>query len=168
MPETPKVSAGDTTTKSGRSSGWYVLLLAWIVFGAAFFALSKTMVKPANDITSDQLIEIAGRYSSFVGIGLGLVAYLVTGLVYLIIRLFRLKARRFVALVLTALGYSAYLVFGYDLVYRERRYAEVARVIITYLGKPMLFSAAIVCGLAVLGVLLTLLLKLLLKLKRSK
>ena len=93
---------------------------------------------------------------ALIGIALGLVTYLATGAVYLLARLFRMGARRLVALVLTALGYGAWLALGYDLVYVEPRHTEIARVIITYLGKPMLYSATLVCGLAALGIVATL------------
>lgn len=148
--------------RAGRTAGWYILLLAWPVYAAAFLAFSRTMVKDAPDITNPQLLDIAHRYASFVGAALGLATFLVTGLVYLILRLFTKRGRRLMASLLTAAGYAVWLVFGYDLVYLEPRYAEVARVIITYLGKPMLYAAGAVTGLALVGVVvsvLTLILK---------
>ena len=147
---------GDTT---GRTSGWYVLLLAWIAYAAAFFLFSRTMVKPAADITNYQLLAYGPKYGPFFGAAFGLAAFLVTGLVYLIARLFVRRARRALACLLTALGYGVLLAFGWDLVYREPRYAEVARAIITYLGKPTLYAAEIVSGLALLGAVLSLILK---------
>lgn len=137
----------------------YVLFLAWIAFAGVFFAVSKTVVKNAPDIANGQLLDIAHRYASFVGVALGLATFLVTGIVYLIARLILKKPSRLAALVITMLGYAPWLVFGWDLVYREPRYAEVARAIITYLGKPMLYSAAIVCGCALLVSALTLVFK---------
>lgn len=145
--------------KSGHASGWYVLLLAWFAFAGAFFAFSKSSVKPVPDITNYRLLEYGPKYGPFAGVALGLAAFLATGVVYLVIRLIRKRPSRPVALVLTAVGYSAWLLFGYDLVYREPRYAEVARAIITYLGKPMLYSAAVVVGAAALGAALNLFLK---------
>lgn len=155
MPDAAMGSIGGERGTSGRTSGWYVFVLAWLVFAAAFFAFSKTMVVAPTDVTNYQVLEIADRYASYVGVALGLVTFLVTGLVYLVLRLFRVKALRIAALDVTALGYGVWLAFGYDLVYLEPRYAEVARAIITYLGKPMLYSAAIVCGGAVAGAALT-------------
>jgi hypothetical protein len=142
-----------------RTAGWYVLLLAWIGYTVLFFAFSKTFVKPAADITNTDLLDIAHRYASFAGAAIGLVAFLATGILYLAIRLARREPSRLIALLLTLFGYAPFIVFGWDLVYREPRYAEVARAIITYLGKPMLYSAAIVCGLAFLGTVLTLAIK---------
>lgn len=145
--------------KPGRTSGWYVLLLGWLVFAGAFYAFSKGLDTTASDITNYELLEIADKYANYVGVALGLVAYLATGVVYLILRLFRLKNLRVVALALTAAGYSAWLALGYDLVYREPRYTQIANVIITYTGKPMLYSAALVCGAALVGLALTLVFK---------
>jgi len=158
MPETPSSKSGPAgdVTRSDRTAGWHVLLLAWPVYAGAFFAFSKMYVKPAADITNYQLLGIANKYASYVGAVLGLAAFLVTGIVYLVLRLIRRKPSRFVALILSALGYAPWLVLGYDLVYLEPRYAEVARAIITYLGKPMFYSAVIVCGAALLGSFLTL------------
>jgi hypothetical protein len=157
MPETAPKSARDDSKKTSRTSGWYVLFLAWIVCAAAYFEFFKTLVKPVADITNGQLLDVGHRYGPFIGVALGLISFLAVGLVYLIIRLIRKRPSWLVALILTALGYAPWLVLGWDLVYREPRYAEVARLIITYMGKPMLYSTAIVCGVALLGVVLTLL-----------
>ena len=163
MTETASQSVRDDSKKTGRPKGWYVLFLAWVVYAAAFFEFSKTLVKDAPDVTNGQMLDLAHRYAAFLGVGLGLVSFLVVGLVYLIARLVMRKSSRLVALVLTALGYAPWLVFGWDLVYREPRYSEVARAIITYTGKPMFYSAVLVCGVAVVGIPLTLVFK-----KRAK
>lgn len=146
MPDTSTVEV--VGGKTGRTSGWYVLLLAWLLFAAAFFVFSKTSVKPAADITNGELIGYAAKFGPFVGAALGLLSFLASGLVYLIVRLFVKSRRLAAASLLTVLGFAPWLVLGYDLVYREPRYAEVARAIITYLGKPMLYASAAVCGLA--------------------
>ena len=159
MSEIEPKSAHEDNKKAGRTSGWYVLFLAWIAYAIAFFAFSKTVVKDAPDVTNGQMLDLAHRYASFLGIGLGLVSFLVVGLLYLIVRLIMRRSSRLVALILTALGYAPWLVLGWDLVYREPRYSEVARAIITYTGKPMLYAAAIVCGVALIGVPLTLVFK---------
>jgi hypothetical protein len=159
MPRTSQESVQGDDGKSGRASGWYVLLLAWIAYAAAFFVFSKTTVKAAADITNYQLLDYGPKYGPFAGAAFGLAAFLATGLVYLIARFFVRDARRLLACVLTMLGYGVWLLFGWDLVYREPRYAEVARAIITYLGKPMLYSAEIVCGLALVGAVLSVIVK---------
>jgi hypothetical protein len=159
MPTTAQESARSADGKPRRASGWYVLLLAWIAYAAAFFAFSKTAVKAAADITDYRLLEYGPKYGPSVGVALGLAAFLATGIVYLIARRFVRNDRLLLACVLTALGYGVWLLFGWDLVYREPRYAEVARAIITYLGKPMLYSAEIVCGLALVGAVLSVIFK---------
>lgn len=143
-----------------RSAGWHILLLAWLVYAGAFFACSKFLVMPATDLTNYQLLDLGNKYAQFAGAAFGLASFLVIGIVYLLIRLFiKAPQRRLVAHILTVLGYAPWLVLGYDLVYREPRYAQVAIAIIDYLGQPMFFSAAIVCGIALLGMVLGLVLK---------
>lgn len=154
MADTAPTDKAGSAPGAGRTPGWFVLLLAWIAFAGVFFAASKTMVVPPMDVTNGRILELAGKYASFVGIALGLASYLASGLVYLVIRLIRVRALRLAALAVTFLGYAPWLVFGYDLVYLEPRYAEIARAIITYLGKPMLVSAAVVCGVVLLGAVL--------------
>jgi hypothetical protein len=159
MSDTESKSARDDGKKIGRTSGWYVLLLAWFFYAGAFFTFSKTLVKDVPDVTNGQMLDLAHRYAAFLGVGLGLLMFLVTGILYLIIRLIMRKSSRLVALILTALGYAPLLVFGWDLVCRELRYSEVARAIITYTGKPMFYSSMIVCGVALVGIPLTLVFK---------
>jgi hypothetical protein len=136
-------------TSGGRTSGWYVLLLAWGIFAVAYFAVAKT-IQPPTDVTNAAMLKYGGTFGAFAGVALGLLAYLATGLVYLIGRLFT-GQRRLVALLVSVLGYGAWLAFGYDLVYLEPRYAEVARAIITYAGRPMLLAGALTVGLCLLG-----------------
>jgi hypothetical protein len=136
---------------AGRTSGWYVLLLTWAVYAVAYLVVFKLYVKAPTDVTNSQIISYGTRFGALVGIALGLVTFLVTGLVYLIVRLIVKRQRRLAALVVSALGYATWWLFGYDLVYREPRYAEIARAIITYTGKPMLYAAEITVGLCLLG-----------------
>ncbi len=150
------MSARGGAEKSGRTSGWYVLLLAWIIYAATYFLVFKKMVKDVPDVTNWQLLDIAHKYGPFIGAALGLAAFLATEIVYVFALLFRVKARRGMALLLTIPAYAVWAAFGYDLTYREPRYAEVAKAIITYTGKPMLYAAVAVMGLAALGLLLSL------------
>jgi hypothetical protein len=150
-------AAAKSAGKRG-SAGWYVLLLAWPLYGGAFFALERG-VKPAADVTNGELLAIFGKWSPLFGFALGLASLLASSIVYLIVRLIMRRPSRAAAAFLTALAYAPWLVFGSDLVYREKRYAELARAIITYLGKPMLVSAEIVCGAAILTAVLSLIFK---------
>lgn len=142
-----------------RTAGWSVLLMAWIAFAAAFFAFSKTVVEPAPDITDARLLEYGRTFGPFIGVAFGLLSFLASGIIYLIVRLIRKRPSRAVAFVLTALGYAPWLWLGYDLAYLEPRNVEVANAIITYAGKPTLFSSVLVCGGAPLGAVLSLVLK---------
>lgn len=133
-----------------KNSGWYVLLAAWLIFAVAYLIFFKTSVQPPTDVTNAKMLMYGGKYGAFLGIALGLAAYLATGLAYLIAR-FLTGQRRLAALLLTAAAYGAWALFGYDLVYLEPRYAEVARAIITYTGKPLLYASVLVVGLCLLG-----------------
>jgi hypothetical protein len=145
--------------KQKGNSGWYVLLTSWVLYASVFFAVSKGLDTSASDITNFELRGIADTYGAYVGVALGLLTYLVTGIAYLALRLFRAKDLRLAAFAVTAAGYAVWLAFGYDLVYVEPRFTQIANVIITYLGTPMLYSSAIVVGAALLGVVASLILK---------
>jgi hypothetical protein len=158
MPETAQATAAPGA-KPKRTAGWYVLLLAWIVFAGAYFAFFKTTVETAPDITNGRILEIAGRFGPLIGVGIGLLTFLATGIVYLIVRAFAKGSRRAAAFLITALGYAPWIWLGYDTVYLEPRFTEVARAIITYTGKPMLYASAAVCGAALLGAVFSLIVK---------
>ena len=142
-----------------KTAGWYIPLLAWLIYGGAFFAFSKSLVKPAADITNTDILNLFGTYAAFTGIALGFLSFVVAGIVYLVVRLIKRGPSLTAASFITALSFIPWLIFGWDLVYREPRYAEVARAIITYLGKPMLCSAEIVCGITLVIALCSLIFK---------
>jgi hypothetical protein len=141
------------------TAGWYILVLAWLVYGGLFFTFSHYLVKPASDITNTEILHLFGTYTPFVGFVFGFLSFLVTGAIYLIVRAVLHRGSRAAASFVTVFGYAPWVMFGWDLVYREPRYVEIARAMITYLGKPMLYSAETVCGLAVVVAAFSLMLK---------
>jgi hypothetical protein len=145
--------------RRAQTAGWYVPPAAALLFALLFFAFARGVEAPP-DVVSAKIIDVFGRYAAFGGAALGLIAFLATGLAYLILRLLSRRWRRVFALGVTAVAYAALAAVGYDLVYLEPRYAEVARAIITYLGRPTLYAAAIVVGAATLALVAEVIIKL--------
>jgi hypothetical protein len=129
--------------------------LAFIIFAAAFFIFSKTFHPFIGDIDNSEIIDKFGKYAPFAGVGLGILSMLLMYVLYILRRLFRLHKTRYSAPVVLILGFAPWLALGYQLAFREPRYAMIVRAIISYGGKPMFYSSIVMAGLGILWLIVT-------------
>lgn len=125
-----------------------VPFLSLLVFAGLFFGYTQYFPPVTDDINNSQILGIFQQYASYAGAALGVLSMILMYLLYL----FRLRSPG----LLLILGYVPWLAFGYDLVYVEPRYAEIAKAIISFLGEPMLYSSAVMVGLGLLWFIISL------------
>lgn len=126
--------------------------LAFIFFGLLFMAFGFTLVPDTTSLTNQGMIDIFQKWSPYAGFVFGFLSMI---LMY-IIRLFGLRRLRFCGGIIILAGFLPWLLFGYNLVYLEPRYASIAVAIILFLGKPMLYAGAVMVALGLLSFLLCL------------
>jgi hypothetical protein len=124
--------------------------LALIIFSAAFFVFSKTLHPFLGDIDTGDMLDKFQKYSPFAGAAFGILSMLLMYILYIFRRLFRLHKTRYSAPVVLILGYAPWLIFGYQLAFREPRYAMIARAIIAFGGVQMFYSSCVMVGLGIL------------------
>jgi|CXWL01.1.fsa_nt_gi hypothetical protein len=139
----------DQQPESASNSGSAgIPFLAWIVFSGIFYGYGKYFPAVTTDINNSQILNISQQYASYSGIIFGFLSML---LMYLF---FAFGLRR--SGILFIIGFVPWLAFGYQLAYREPRYAEIAKAIISFLGEPLLYSSAVMVGIGLLWFIISL------------
>ncbi len=112
--------------------------VSFILFSTTF-ALTHYLVKPTSTgVTNSQILSIFTMWTPLVGAVLSFLSMIGMYLV----RLVGLKKVKFCGPMLLVLGYAPWMIFGYQLVYREPRFTPIAIAIIEFLGKPILYAGA--------------------------
>ena len=142
----------EKTTKKPLSwiHGPSMPFLALLLFAGLYFAAFRLFPASVADIDGEKIIAPFQRFGPYGGVAVGLVSMVGMYILYIFRALFRLNRFRFSAPLVLMLGYAPWAAFGYQLAYREPRYAMIARAIISFVGKPLLYaaSAMVVLGLA--------------------
>lgn len=133
-----------------RMHGAFTPFFAWIAFALAFFIITQAVPAETADISSYSILEFFKKYSHYAGVGIGLLAFLSMLILMGLATLFRLKNNRFFMPIILILGFFPWLIFGYQLVFVEPRYANLAKAIIAFLGQPMLYGSALMTGFGLL------------------
>ncbi len=139
--------------KLPRLHGALMPFLAFLLFAVLFFAVTK--VFPADTAGLDN-IGLFQKYSPYGGATFGLLSMIGMYIVYGLCALFRLTRFRVTAPILLILGYAPWAAFGYQLVFREPRYATIAKMIIAFAGKPLLYTGGAIVALGLVWLLITL------------
>ncbi|MFA6523342.1 MAG: hypothetical protein WCS85_03155 [Candidatus Peribacteraceae bacterium] len=147
----------DSSTRRGvLHSSWapFLWALLFLAIFVAVFYLQKPTTLPVNNGT---IKEIFATYGAASGAIVALLGILVMYILALVKRLVGL--RKFPILnpvVIFAVAFSGF-VFGWELLYVEPTYTDIARAIIGYLGRPLFYASGIISALALVWFLIILL-----------
>jgi hypothetical protein len=127
-----------------------MILLAALVFALLFFLVTQQMPADPTGITNSTIVTLFEQYTPYGGLAFGLLTLLLIAILAGFFRLVGLSKTRFSRPVLVVLGFAPWAAFGYQLVYREPRYAIIAKAIIEFLGEPLLYAGSALVGVGVL------------------
>lgn len=127
-----------------------MIFLAALVFALLFFLVTQQMPADPSSITNSTIVTLFEQYTPYGGLVFGLLSLLLIALLAGIFRLVGLSKTRFSRPLMVTLGFAPWAAFGYQLVYREPRYATIAKAIIEYLGEPLLYAGSVLVGVGVL------------------
>lgn len=140
-----------------------VFALSFIINGSDLekdflLAISKVpSIRNFGSGTALTIKELALTWGPLVGLGLGLVAWIIS-LVYLgIIKLIRLAKYNLISMAGLILIYGAYLALAIELIYFETRYSAITIGIIIFVGYPLFHSAIATLALIIIIYLMTML-----------
>lgn len=131
-----------------------------VVFLSKKASLEKEFLAAAQKVPSirdfgsssiETALKIAHSYGPYAGIGLGLVAFLVTGVLLLLLKIVRLAKFSLANVFLLLVVYGALLALAIELIYYEARYTVLALAVIFFVGKPLYYASI---GALILAVLL--------------
>jgi hypothetical protein len=130
---------------------WSLLFLGLFV---AVFYLQKPTTLAVDNATIKMIVTKYGAASGTVLALLGLlIMYFIAGIKRIVgLRRFRILN----PLVVLVVALPA-LAFGWELLYKEPRYTDIARAIIGYLAQPLFLSSLVISALALLWLVLLLL-----------
>ena len=114
------------------------------VFRAEFLAATAKIpsIRNYGGTSVVDTIKFFSAYGAYIGIGLGLLAWLVSLLLLGLTKLVRLIKFRLISTIILLAVYGAYFALAFELLNYEKRYAVWSLGIIFFMGNP-LYSAAL-------------------------
>jgi len=144
----------ETLPVVSKSKGGFAPLIIWLLFASIFLGLSLRFSPNITDITNQKILDIFTKYARFCGIVFGLLSLTIMYVLYIFRRIFRLHKNRFSVPIIMILSLIPWLVFGYQLVYREPRYTVLGRAFISFFGEPMFYTSIALAGLSIIWLLI--------------
>lgn len=135
------------------------IFLSSLLCAGIFWLVSTQMPADASTIDSYSITQFFDQYAAFAGAVMGLISLLGMLIAKGFLALFKTGKSRVTNSILIILGFAPWAAFGYQLVYREPRYANIAKAIIEYLGEPLLYSALATVGFGILLLIISLIKK---------
>jgi H+/gluconate symporter-like permease len=145
-----------TPQKSGFLHGGWFPFLFFLLYAAACVAALFILKPTGGDIGNATILKIFKTYAIAMGPVLAFLSLILMYVINGMRRIVRLRRVRFLDPVTVLLGVSPWLIFGWELAYREKRYTDIARAIIDFVGRPVYFASVAVCVIAALWLLLCL------------
>ena len=133
-----------------------MIFLAVLVFALVFFLVTQQMPADPSGITNTTIVTLFQQYTPYGGLAFGVLSLLLMGILAGVFRLVGISKLRFSRPLLVVLGFAPWVAFGYQLVYREPRYATIAKAIIEFLGEPLLYAGSALVGVGVLWLMVSL------------
>ncbi len=157
--EEPKVEISTKKRKCLLHTALFPLI-AFIFFGVVYMIVYSILKPVAKDIQNVQIAEIFTKNSLYVGWVFALLSMIAMYVLYLIKKIVRLGKVNFINPIILLGVLIPWYLFAIELIEKEKRYTDIARGIITYVGAPLLWTTYILAGLAVVWLIVLLIIKL--------
>jgi hypothetical protein len=130
--------------KKGFFSSPWLILIAALLYGGIYMAVYSYLKPVAKDIDNATILKIFTDYSIYVGWVLALVSMIAAYIVYLIKKIVRLGWLTPLNPIIWALAVLPWYLAARQLVFFEKRYIDIAKGLIDYVGQPLLLASYIV------------------------
>lgn len=134
-------------SKGLLNSGWWPLLY-FVLFAVVFFGVYAYLAPVAKDIQNDAILSIFVKFSKFTGAVFGLLSMLAAYILYGIRKLIVKSKFSFINPIIMATVTLPWFLLGRELIYFEKRYTDIGRGAIDFLGQPLYYTALVFFGLA--------------------
>lgn len=130
--------------KKGFFNSAWLMLIAALLYGGIYMAVYSYLKPAAKDIDNATILKIFADYSIYVGWVLALVSMIAAYIVYLIKKIVRLGWLAPLNPIIWALAVLPWYLAARQLVFFEKRYIDIAKGLIDYVGQPLLLTSYIV------------------------
>ncbi|MFA6422327.1 MAG: hypothetical protein WCV92_02940 [Candidatus Buchananbacteria bacterium] len=153
-----------------KTRTWHLSLLTLIIFGVAWYFLSQSlspeMSQVAKSIGNAKVKSIFSDYGQYFGFAFGLLSFVICNILFLLSRLFRIVRFKLAQAIIIIISVLPWIALGWQLIFNEKRYIDIAKGLIAYFGEPMLYASIVVIVAAILFLIISWIFKFL-KNKRS-
>jgi len=143
---------------------YFLIALGFILFYIYYFTADKEAfraefltaaykvpsIRNYGGTSLGDTIKFFSSYGIYIGIGLGVLGWLISLFFLAILKLIRLAKYSFASTLVLLIVYGAYLALAIELIYYEKRFAVASLGIIFFVGKPLYSTAMAVIILIVL------------------
>ena len=123
--------------------------ISFLVFSFIYVIVFKVFNPEATDIVNTTIAKIFKNYSLWFGVIFAFFIMLSSYVLHGIKILFRGKNFYFLNPFLLAIAVAPWFILAYELLYKEKRYTDIGRGLITYVGKSLWITTEIMLGLCV-------------------
>ncbi len=123
-------------------------LLAFLLIGLVYMAVYAFIKPVAKDIVNETIAKIFKNYGMYFGWVFALLSLVIMYVLYLIKKIVRLGKFQITNPIILIASLLPWYFFAKQLLFHEKRYTDIARGIITYVGLPLLWVVYIVAGIA--------------------
>ncbi|MFA6526459.1 MAG: hypothetical protein WCT26_03570 [Candidatus Buchananbacteria bacterium] len=148
LPAKAEIAAAQEIKPEKTAHAWYVPLFAYLLFSGTWYLfgdnLSPQMSVIASTIANAQIKSIFSDYSGYFGLVFGLVSLIICYILFLPAKLFKILKYRWVQMLIVMLSVLPWIALGYQLVYKEKKYIDIAKGLIAYCGEQLIYCSVTV------------------------
>ncbi|HOX61172.1 MAG TPA: hypothetical protein PLV72_04175 [Candidatus Magasanikbacteria bacterium] len=138
-------------------------LIAFFLIGLVYMAVYAYLKPVATDIVNTTIAKIFKNYGMYFGWLFALISMIAMYVLYLVKKIVRLGKFQIVNSIILLASLMPWYMLADELLHHEKRYTDIGRGLITYVGAPLYWMVWIVAGFALLWFTVVLLVKLLKK-----
>lgn len=124
-------------------------LFTFFVYAGFFYLLFNGDIR-VPDMSNNEIVGIFQKYGVYAGLIIAFLSMLIMYVLYGIKKLVRLGKLGIINPIILALSFLPWYLFANQLVYHEKRYTDIARGLISFLGEPMLDATYLIFILSLL------------------
>lgn len=137
------------------NSAWWPFV-AFLFFSLIYIAVFKILKPEATDIVNPTIAKIFKNYSLWFGVVFAFLIMLSGYVLYGLKSLFKMGKFYFLNPLLLALAVTPWFNLAYALLYKEKRYTDIGKGLISYAGTSLWWTCIVMFGLATVWFLVSL------------
>ena len=139
-----------TTSRKCILNSAYFPLFAFFLIGLTYMVAYFFIEPIATDIVNKIIANIFKKYGIYFGWLFALVSMIAMYILYLVKKIVRLGKIQIINPIILVASMIPWYLLAEQLLHHEKRYTDIGRGLITYVGAPLLWTVYVICGIALL------------------